>query len=181
MSFPGLQIDFDWVFVPAFPHEAVQILPSFPYLDAIKLNIVGGPSWRSNTLSRKSYKFGKLFFVGDDLVAEENEFTQRFQALFKHRPKIIEMRAYDGMKVLDSLMNLSEFKSRDELDVVIKNKENIQGVTGSWFLRDNIWLKNMSCFRLRRGRIEKVYPNTPGLNESAPKEEAGNQQPSANL
>ena len=35
-------IDFDWVFVPSAPYNAIQIIPSFNYFDATELMI--GPS-----------------------------------------------------------------------------------------------------------------------------------------
>ncbi|MBT5095507.1 MAG: ABC transporter substrate-binding protein, partial [Halobacteriovoraceae bacterium] len=98
------QVDFDWVFIPARPREALQLIPSFSYFDAFGLNLIGGPSWRSQRLSRESSKLGHLYFIGDDVEETNNQFTNKFLARYKKRPKLIEMRAYDSLHVAASLL-----------------------------------------------------------------------------
>ncbi len=149
-------IDFDWVFIPAFPNEALQIIPSFTYFDAFNLNIIGGPSWRSQALSRESYKLGSLYFVGDDFSIKDNTFVNNFIDRYKMKPRLIEMRAYDAFKVISSVLSDNSPETRDELEMLIRNKENLTGITGTWFLNDGVWLKKMVPLKLRRGKIEQV-------------------------
>lgn len=149
-------IDFDWVFIPAFPNEALQIIPSFTYFDAFNLNIIGGPSWRSQALSRESYKLGSLYFVGDDFSIKDNTFVNNFIDRYKIKPRLIEMRAYDAFRVISSVLSDNSPETRDELEMLIRNKENLSGITGTWFLNDGVWLKKMVPLKLRRGKIEQV-------------------------
>jgi ABC-type branched-subunit amino acid transport system substrate-binding protein len=149
-------IDFDWAFIPSFPNEALQIIPSFSYYDAFNLNLIGGPSWRSRALSRESYKLGTLYFVGDDFKISNKSFVNSFIDRYKMKPRLIEMRAYDAFNVINSVLSDSSASSRDELEMLVRNKEEISGLTGTWSLEDNIWLKKMVPLKLRRGKIGPV-------------------------
>src|SRR5690606_22997952 len=82
------QIDFDWVFVPAYPDEALQLVPSFGYFDATGLNIIGTPSWRTQRLLQESSKFGKLYFVGDNVEQASQTFSETFVKRFNKAPKL---------------------------------------------------------------------------------------------
>ncbi|OUR93712.1 hypothetical protein A9Q84_19820 [Halobacteriovorax marinus] len=150
-------IDFDWVFIPSFPNEALQIIPSFSYFDAFNLNIIGGPSWRSKALSRESYKLGSLYFVGDDFSIKDKSFLNNFIDRYKVKPRLIEMRAFDAFQVVNSILADSSPTSRDELEILVRNKEKLTGITGSWVLQDNVWLKKMVPLKLRRGKIKPVF------------------------
>ncbi|WP_417335236.1 ABC transporter substrate-binding protein [Halobacteriovorax marinus] len=149
-------IDFDWVFVPAFPNEALQLIPSFTYYDAFNLNIIGGPSWRSTSMSKESHKLGSLYFVGDDFSIKDNTFINKFIDRYKVRPRLIEIRAYDAFKVISSVLSETSPGTRDELEMLIRNKENLSGITGKWTLNDGVWIKTMVPLKLRRGKIEDV-------------------------
>ncbi len=161
------QIDFDWVFIPAYPLEAVQIIPTFTYYDAFAIPIVGGPSWRSQRLSRESYKFRNIFFVGDDVQEVSSNLSEYFREKYDSKLRLIELRSFDSMGIALNLLNAQKYESRDELDMAIRGMEEIKGQTGSWNLRDSIWLKNMASLHLRNGKISEV-----ALKEEEPKGEA---------
>ena len=42
------------------------------------------------------------------------------------------------------------------LEMLIRNKENFTGITGTWVLNDGVWIKKMVPLKLRRGKIEQV-------------------------
>ncbi|WP_127718359.1 ABC transporter substrate-binding protein [Halobacteriovorax sp. HLS] len=149
-------VDFDWAFVPAFPNEALQIIPSFTYFDAFNLNLIGGPSWRSKALSRESHKLGSLYFIGDDFKIDNSTFVNNFIDRYKVQPRLIEMRAYDAFNVLNTILAESSITTRDELEMLVRSREEIVGLTGTWTLQDNVWLKQMVPLKLRRGKIEPV-------------------------
>ncbi len=156
LQFLKPQVDFDWLFVPAFPNEALQIIPSFGYFDAFGLNIVGGPSWRSKALSRESSKFGKLLFVGDNVSLPNQSYIKNFISLYKRKPRLIEMRSFDALKIALSMLDIEELESRDELDMYIRTKSSLKGITGNWRLSEGVWLKDLLSLKLAKGRIEPI-------------------------
>lgn len=151
------QIDFDWVFVPSLPREVVQILPNFNYFDAFNLNYVGVPSWRSELMLNEGYRYGNVYFMDETIATEETHFTQKFREKFKKQPNIVETFAYDSLKILSDLIESdSALHSRQDLDVALAKKELLQSESGKWKLQDDVWLKEMTTFRIRREGIEAV-------------------------
>jgi tetratricopeptide (TPR) repeat protein len=152
------KIDFDWVFVPAYPLEAIQIIPSFTYFDAFNVPIIGGPSWRSQRLSRESYKFKNIFFVGDDVEAISDSLSQSFYNKYGKKLRLIELRSFDSMKIAMNILNNGKFTSRDELDMAIRGLGKIEGQTGSWSLVDGVWLKKLASLHIRNGKFSELLP-----------------------
>tara|TARA_Y100000768_G_C23985625_1_gene688662 strand:+ start:2008 stop:4017 length:2010 start_codon:yes stop_codon:yes gene_type:complete len=149
----GPQMDFDWVFIPMYPLEAIQIIPVFKYYDAKSVPVVGGPSWRSKRLSAESYKFNNIHFVGDDVANASDELGASFSKAYKKSLGLIELRAFDSMKIALDLLTKEEFETRDELDMSIRGLDQFVGKTGEWALKDGIWLKKMASLYFRRGKI----------------------------
>ncbi len=149
------QVDFDWVFVPALPREVVQILPNFNYFDAFNLNYVGVPSWRSELMLNEGYRYGSVYFMDEAISNTETAFTQKFAQKFKKQPNIVETIAYDSLKILfDVIESDSSFETRQDLDLALTKKETLQSESGQWKLQDDIWMKDMSTFRIKREGIE---------------------------
>jgi len=159
------QIDFNWIFIPSLPRDTLQIIPTFAYLDANKLNIIGGPSWRSGSLIKESRRLGRLHFVGDNINPSVQEFNEKFRLLQKTAPKLIEMRSYDAVEIFSSLISEVNFTSRPELDRILIERETLKGITGSWSLKEGIWLKDMASFEMMRGNIVQMFegPSTPEM------------------
>lgn len=147
------QVDFDWVFIASYPQEALQLLPSFSYFDAFNLNLIGGPSWRSQALSAETSRLGDLIFIGDDVTAGASAFSRKYVERYKQRPRIIEMRAYDSMALVHKLLSEKSFSNRNDLELHFRTLENLDGITGRWSLKDDIWIKDMRSFKMRRGKI----------------------------
>ena len=158
-------IDFDWVFLPAIPKEAIQIIPAFGYFDAFGLRLFGGPSWRSRSLSRESEngQWGPLYFVGDDIHPQKTAFAKSFISRYTRRPKLIEMRAYDSFRLVDSLLKGGRFSSRDEFDLFIQKKATLQGMTGQWKLIDGVWIKEMIPLTLAKGKVHPLEKKDEAL------------------
>ena len=76
-------IDFDWVFLPSYPHEAIQIIPTFHYYDVKKVKFIGGPSWLSKKLLKERRNLGSMIFVGDD----PKDFDPKFKSLYISKNK----------------------------------------------------------------------------------------------
>lgn len=150
------QIDFDWVFIPSYPMEAVQIIPSFNYFDAAGVSKIGVPSWRSRTVMQQSSRLGELFFIGDDVRPVSESFRRGFFETYKEAPRIIELRGYDAMGLVDSLLAGESFDARDAFEFKLREVENLKGLTGVWTLNDNLWLKEMTPLQIRRGQIRQI-------------------------
>lgn len=151
------QIDFDWVFVPALPRETVQLLPNFNYFDAFNLSYVGVPSWRSELMVNEGYRYGNVFFMDESMGTAETPFTQKFFAKFKKQPNFVETIAYDSLKILSEVVEGdSSYETRQDLDVALSKKGNLQSETGAWKLLDDVWIKDMATFKIKREGIEQV-------------------------
>lgn len=160
------QVDFDWVFVPSLPRETLQIVPSFSYYDAFRLNIIGGPSWRSKAIFDESYKLGSLFFVGDEVGEAADNFSQSFIGRFGQKPRIIEMRSNDALGIAISVLESTPFQSRDELDIHIRGKEVLSGVTGEWKMMEGVWIKDMAFLKLYKGKVNNAFVQSEVLKPS---------------
>ncbi|MDD4973867.1 MAG: ABC transporter substrate-binding protein [Bacteriovorax sp.] len=151
------QIDFDWVFVPALPKEVVQILPNFNYFDAFNLNYVGVPSWRSELMTNEGYRYGNVFFMDEALGTNETSFTQKFTAKFNKQPKFVETIAYDSLKIVSNIVEAAPTMStRQDLDLALAKKSSIQGESGLWKLDEDIWMKDMATFKIKRDGVEAL-------------------------
>lgn len=147
----GPVIDFDWVFVPSFPKEAMQIIPSFSYYDAKSLNFVGGPSWRSRKILSNYKSMGKMYFIGENFENKKT-FTSNYVDRYRKAPKLLETLSYDatvmGLSILDQ-----EYSTREELESSLTTSAKIKGLFGEWDLVDGIWLKRMDPLTFYGGKI----------------------------
>ena len=150
------QIDFDWVFIPAFPKEALQLVPSFSYYDAFGVNIIGESAWRSQSLLREDYRYANLFFVGDEIAQLNEDFSQQFYQRYRRRPRIVEILGYDAFSIVSSLLKDARLEGRDELDRHIRSRGKLSGMTGTWNFQEGAWIKEMTPYRLKKGKIERL-------------------------
>ena len=154
------QTDFDWVFIPSVPIEAIQIIPSFNYFDAYNVKLIGGPSWRSKRLSRESYKYKGINFIGEDVTNVAKSMRKNFYNNYERNVGVIELRAIDGMNMAFKVIENKSYESRDELDRHIKGMTSLSGVSGSWNLTDGVWIKKMTGLHFERGKISSVETST---------------------
>ena len=150
------QVDFDWVFIPAFPMEAIQIIPNFAYFDAFNTKLVGGPSWRSKRLSDESYKFKNIYFLGDQTTQISGELNRWFYGEYGQRIRLIEMMAFDSFLVANSLLKQRQILTRSELDSTIRSTQELGGLKGRWTQSNGLWLKNMTPLYLKNGNVTRL-------------------------
>lgn len=150
-------IDFDWVFLATYPHEATGLIPTLGYYDATRIKIVGGPSWVSKSMVKEQKNLGTLYFVGDDPKDINQEMLNKFQEIYEKPAGLIEILALDAMKIGAEALNASgEVSGRDEFDAKVKEK-SLKGLTTQWDLKDGIWIKNMNPMTITRGEIVKMF------------------------
>ncbi len=150
------QIDFDWVFLPAFPRETLQIIPAFSYFDAFKLNIIGIPSWRTSKIIQVGRKLESIYFIDDNVDTSNNYYKKNFIKDYKRGPRIVELRSYDAMTIAANLIKRKDYKTRDEFDRDIRPIKEMVGLTGKWILDDGIWIKEMHTLKISRGKVSTL-------------------------
>lgn len=151
-------LDFDWVFLATYPHEATQLIPTLGYYDANRIKIVGGPSWVSKSIVKEQKNLGTLYFVGDDPKDINEEMLTKFQEIYAKPAGLIELLALDAIKIGADALNASgEVSSRDDFDGKIKSQGKLRGLTTEWTLNEGVWLKQMNSMAITRGEIVKLF------------------------
>ena len=150
-------IDFDWVFLATYPHEAIGLIPTLGYYDANKIKIVGGPSWVSKSLVKEQKNLGTLYFVGEDPKDFNQVMLTKFQEIYGKPAGLIEILALDAMKLGAAALSASgEVSGRDEFDARVKEKA-LSGLTTTWSFKDGVWLKSMNSMTITHGEIVKLF------------------------
>jgi ABC-type branched-subunit amino acid transport system substrate-binding protein len=150
-------LDFDWVFLATFPHEASQLIPTLGYYDANRIKIIGGPSWASKSMVKEQKNLGTLYFVGDDPKDINQEMLNKFQEIYGKPASLIEIIALDAMKLgAEALLASGDVSTRDDFDAKIKAHGKLKGLTTDWEFKDGVWLKRMNSMAITRGEIVKL-------------------------
>lgn len=151
-------VDFDWVFLATYPHEASQLIPTLGYYDANRIKVIGGPSWVSKSMVKEQKNLGTLYFVGDDPKDINQEMLTKFQEIYGKPASLIEIIALDAMKIGADTLNISgEVSSRDDYDSKIKKQAQLKGLTTAWDFKDGVWIKRMNAMTITRGEIVKLF------------------------
>lgn len=151
-------LDFDWVFLATYPHEAAQLIPTLGYYDANRIKVVGGPSWVSKSMVREQKNLGTLYFVGDDPQDINQEMLSRFQEIYGKPASLIEVLALDAMKIgAEALNTAGDVSSRDDFDSKLKGQGSLKGLTTEWKFNDGIWMKDMNAMAITRGDVVKLF------------------------
>ena len=151
-------IDFDWIFLASYPHEAVQIIPTLGYYDANRLKVIGGPSWVSRSMVKEQKNLGTLYFVGDDPKDINHEMLAKFQDIYGKPASFIEVLGLDAMKIVSDAYGITgNVDSRDDFDARLKTAGKLKGLTTEWDFTDGIWIKKMNAMTITHGEIVKLF------------------------
>jgi len=150
-------LDFDWLFLATYPHEAIGLIPTLGYYDANRIKVVGGPSWVSHSLVKEQKNLGTLYFIGEDPKDINQVMLSKFQEIYGRPAGLIEILSLDAMKLgVDALNSAKEAEGRDQFDAAIKDK-TLNGLTTSWSFKDGVWMKKMNSMTITRGEIVKTF------------------------
>ena len=149
-------IDFDWVFIPSIPPEAIQIVPTFPYFDAKGLKYVGGPSWINKRLMSEQQNLGAIYAIGNDVSSVSQNFTQAYRKRNKTSPKLIDTRAYTAMTIVHQMIKGQTFVAREDLEKRLFTLQKLNGLVTSWELIEGLWLKNMDVLKISKNRLTSI-------------------------
>ena len=150
-------VSFDWIFVPASPREALQIIPSFNYYDAPKVNFVGIPSWQSGVFVKRSSRLNPIYAIGGKGGEEGEKFRQTFEEKFKRKARLIETLSFEAMSVVANILNSYSFSTRDELELFMIQRGDLKGITGNWKYNEGLWIKEMSPLKIFRGKTNPLF------------------------
>lgn len=151
-------IDFDWVFIASYPHEATQLIPTLGYYDATRMKVVGGPSWVSKSMVKEQKNLGTLYFVGDDPKDLNHDMLTKFQEIYGKPASLIEVLSLDAMKIGSEALNITgNVGTRDEFDERLKSSGKLKGLSTEWEFKDGVWLKKMNAMTITRGEIVKLF------------------------
>ncbi len=140
-------IEYDWVFIPSFPKEALQILPSFKYLGIKDAKFVGGPSWVSRSLVAQKKYLKNVNYVTDLEGEKKNQFIQQYKTSAGVMPKLLETLGFDTVYLARNIL-ANNFSTRSELASYLDSKKNEIGYLGEWFSEGSIWYKKMKINQL---------------------------------
>lgn len=151
------QIDFDWVFVPALPREAIQILPNFNYFDAFNMTFIGVPSWRSSLMLNEGFRYGNVFFMDEPITGQDSEFMSAFSNKFNKKAAFVEILGHDALKVyIDLIRNSESIQTRQEIDLELVKKEALRAESGTWKLSEDIWIKEVNTYKIKREGVSQI-------------------------
>jgi ABC-type branched-subunit amino acid transport system substrate-binding protein len=151
-------LDFDWVFLATYPHEATQLIPTLAYYDANKIKVIGGPSWVSKSMVKEQKNLGTLYFVGDDPKDLNQEILTNFQEIYGKPASLIEILSLDAMKVGAEALRLTGLVTgRDEFDSKLKEQGKLRGLTTDFEFKEGVWMKKMNSMAITRGEIVKIF------------------------
>ncbi|MCY4643413.1 MAG: ABC transporter substrate-binding protein, partial [Bacteriovoracales bacterium] len=130
-------MDFDWVYIPVYPQEAIQIIPAFSYYDADKLSFLGPPSWRSQIMSK--VKKSSIYFIGDGINRMDKRLLNEFIDRYKRRPRLIEINALEAINLAGRFLSLEEEHDRESYNLKMREMRELRGLTGQFQLSKGIW------------------------------------------
>jgi hypothetical protein len=151
-------LDFDWVFLAAYPQETAQLVPTLGYYDATKLKVIGGPSWGSKSMLKEQKHLGTLFYIGDDPKNLNQDLLVNFSKIYEGSYGLIEVLSLDSMKLGFEVLKLaSSVSQRKDLDAKLSELNSIEGLSSTWSLSNGLWLKKMEAMTVSRGEFKRVF------------------------
>ena len=146
-------VNFDWVYLPVYPQDAIQIVPAFTYYDAEQISFIGGPSWRTQLLGKVSKQH--IHFIGGGIDQIKQDMVDKFIGQYKTRPQLVEINAWEAIYLVGQLLR-AEGRDRESYNDTIKRNKVLQALSGKFELIDNLWMKDMHPFKIEREKANRI-------------------------
>lgn len=164
-------VEFDWVFLPSIPNEALQIISFFKYFDAMSgVTFIGGPSWwtSKDLIDEQKNVFRKpIYFVGSDPKEIGDKISTDFKVRNDRLPGLLETLGFEALVLTSNILKSTKPDSRDQLEANLLQLKGLQGISGEFELVDGLWIKALEMLQIRSGKIEKVnLTQNTGLQEN---------------
>jgi hypothetical protein len=149
-------VDFDWIFIPSFPQQAVQIIPSFQYLGVKDVAFMGGPSWRSRTMVARQELLGRIFCVGDLEEVKKEKFRNLYKGTYNSEPKLLETYGYESVHLAESMLSGTKIENRSELIESLNQKTTVTSFLSKWTKVDNLWIREMNIGKITSKGVQSI-------------------------
>lgn len=150
-------VDFDWVFVPALPREALQIIPTFSFYDVKGMKFVGGPSWINKKIQREKRNFSAhVYVVGHDTNKISADFIKKYQDKNGKKPHLVDTLSYESGLIISQVLSRHNFEEREELEKMIRSLKSLKGMSFEWNFNNGLWLKKMDLLEVHSSGFSKV-------------------------
>lgn len=156
-------VDFDWVFIPSLPSEAIQIIPTFSYFDAGNIRFVGGPSWMNNSLKNNKRNLGEMYVVGNETDEGSVKFARMYRDVNNRLPHLVDTLSYEAMMIAINLITKNRFEKREEFEAIIRSTKSLRGITSYWDMDEGLWYKRMDILKVFKKGFQKIN-FVPGSN-----------------
>ena len=150
-------VDFDWIFVPALPREALQIIPTFSFYDVKGMKFVGGPSWINKQIQREKRNFSaNVYVIGNDTANISEDFKKKYLERNGNSPHLVDTLSYEAGFLISKLLSGQTYSEREDLEKTILNQEQIMGMNFKWNFKGGLWIKQMDLLEVRSNSFRKV-------------------------
>lgn len=150
-------IDFDWVFIPSIPKEAVQIIPTFGFFDAKGIKFVGGPSWINKKLQKQRRNLGgKMYVIGNDTKNINMKFANLYKKHNGVNPHLVDTLSFESMNIVSTILNEQKFEKREDLGKRVLSFSELKGMISRWMFVDGLWIKDMDVLKIGSNGFKKL-------------------------
>lgn len=150
-------IDFDWVFIPSLPRDALQIIPTFGFYDVKGMKFVGGPSWVNQKIQSERRNFaGNVYVIGNDTVNVSDAFAEKYKTINGQPPHLVDTLSFEGGKLILNILGGQSFAERSDLEKKMLNSEKVESVNSKWILQKGVWIKRMDLLEVKSSGFKKV-------------------------
>lgn len=157
-------VDFQALFIPDSPSRINLILPQLSFNDAGGMYLIGTNLWHDEGLLKGIKGYNKKLIIPDGFLDNSQnpvteEFTQKFEALFHHKPQFLEAIAYDTASILFTAAMDETVDSRKALRDTLRGKFIYEGVTGhTRFDEQGMAHRPLFLMTVKNGRFVEITP-----------------------
>lgn len=162
---PPPALAFDALFVPDIGERIGLLAPYLAFYGIENVQLLGTSAWNSPELLERSGRYveGALFvdgfYAGSDLP-RVRDFVARYSARYGEEPSSLEAEGYDLARLLISLLDRGEIRTRDDLRNALQKLKGYPGVTGEIaFDPQGETRKNPTLLRIENGALVTVNPD----------------------
>ncbi len=153
-------VDFDAVFIADDAKTAGQIIPTFTYRDAKKLNFIGISTWNSSQLVQRAQDQaeGAIFPVAFNTIKmspETKSFFDLYTTNYNSAPGELDALAFDAASLTIKAMRGGP-SSREEMRMMIETIGQVQGATGEFTVKEHRCARILPLAHVQKGKIEII-------------------------
>jgi ABC-type branched-subunit amino acid transport system substrate-binding protein len=132
---PAPDLPFDVLFIPDVGERVALLASYLAYYGVENVQLLGTSAWNTPELLERSARYvdGAVFAVGfyaGSAQPRVRDFVARYSELYGEEPSILEVEGYELARLLISLLERGDIRSRSELRSALAKVRNFPGVSG---------------------------------------------------